>query len=293
MSVITKPMLAASIENLDDIQYPVLVTPKLDGVRCLKISGRAVTRAFKPVPNIFVREFIEANYPDGVDGELMTPSPVGTAFDAGPLMRHTGEPDFVFNCFDYVPRGDLLQPYESRMAVLKNLRLPRFATIIPELILCEAELLAVERKYLAAGYEGVMLRSPDGPYKCGRSTVREGYLLKLKRFADSEAVILDLYEQMHNANAAKQDAFGRTKRSSHKDNKIGKATLGAFLVRDVKTSVEFNIGTGMDDAFRAWAWHHPSKCIGKMAKYKSQSVGVKDAPRFPVWLGFRDDADMS
>ena len=88
--------------------------------------------------------------------------------------------------------------------------------------------------------------SPDGPYKCGRSTVREGYLLKLKRFADGEAVILGCCEQMHNANAAQQDAFGRTKRSSHKDNKIGKATLGA-----------------------------------------------KDAPRFPVWLGFRDAADTS
>jgi DNA ligase-1 len=292
--MITKPMLAASIENLDDIQYPVLCTPKLDGVRCLKINGRAVTRAFKPVPNAFVREFIEANYPDGVDGELMTPSPVGTAFDAGPLMHHTGEPDFVFNCFDYVPRGDLLQPYKSRITVVESLNLPKLMPVVPgSYIRREADLLAYEHRCLDAGYEGVMLRSPDGPYKCGRSTVREGYLLKLKRFADSEAVILGLYEQMHNANAAQQDAFGRTKRSSHKDNKIGKATLGAFFVRDVKTGIEFNIGTGMNDEFRAWAWQHPRECIDKICKYKSQSVGVKDAPRFPVWLGFRDAADMS
>jgi hypothetical protein len=53
------------------LPFPVLATPKLDGIRCLKLGGKALTRSFKPISNRFVREWIEANLPDGVDGELM------------------------------------------------------------------------------------------------------------------------------------------------------------------------------------------------------------------------------
>jgi DNA ligase-1 len=31
---------------------------------------------------------------------------------------------------------------------------------------------------------------------------------------------------------------------------------------------------------------------GKIAKYKHFEVGVKEAPRFPVFLGFRNPLDM-
>jgi len=37
-----------------------------------------------------------------------------------------------------------------------------------------------------------MLRHPQSPYKQGRSTPKEAYLLKVKRFSDGEAVIVDL-----------------------------------------------------------------------------------------------------
>jgi hypothetical protein len=37
-------------------------------------------------------------------------------------------------------------------------------------------------------------RSPHSPYKCGRSTEREAWLLKIKRFEDAEAVVLEPYE---------------------------------------------------------------------------------------------------
>lgn len=291
MTAITKPMLAGTVDDVTAIKYPVLCTPKLDGVRCLKVGGRALTRTFKPVPNKYVREFIEANYPDGVDGELMVPNSGGTAFDAGPLMRHKGEPTFTFYCFDYVVAG-LDVPYKTRMTALDVLVLPRLVRVMPKIVNNEVELLAYERECLTNSYEGIMLRSPNGPYKQGRSTAREGYLLKLKRFVDSEAIILACVEQLHNANAAQQDAFGRTKRSTHQENKIGKATLGAFAVRDLKTGIQFNVGTGMDDAFRTWAWKHQNECVGKTCKYKSQAIGAKDAPRFPVWLGFRDPIDI-
>lgn len=69
--MITKPMLASKCENPHLLPFPVLATPKLDGIRCLKIGGKALTRSLKPISNRFVREWIEDNLPDGVDGELM------------------------------------------------------------------------------------------------------------------------------------------------------------------------------------------------------------------------------
>jgi DNA ligase-1 len=51
--------------------------------------------------------------------------------------------------------------------------------------------------------------------------------------------------------------------------------------------VEFEIGTGMDDHTRAVLWRTPP--IGKQVKFKFQPTGIKDKPRFPVYLGIRED----
>ena len=55
-------------------------------------------------------------------------------------------------------------------------------------------------KNLDDGYEGLMLRAPDGPYKFGRSTVKENTLLKVKNFLDDEAEVIGFKEQTTNTN---------------------------------------------------------------------------------------------
>lgn len=149
-----------------------------------------------------------------------------------------------------------------------------------------------------------MLRDPLGPYKHGRSTLKEGYLLKLKRFTDAEAVIVGFEEQEQNCNKAKPDELGRQKRSTHKAGKFGKDTLGAFIVEPHPyTSLNqaaygtpekrFRIGTGvgLTIELRQRIWDDRASYLGKVVKYKYQEVGTKDAPRIPVWLGFRDERD--
>ena len=42
---IIKPMLAETCEELDSLTFPVLATPKLDGIRCLMVKGEAVIGA--------------------------------------------------------------------------------------------------------------------------------------------------------------------------------------------------------------------------------------------------------
>ncbi len=292
-SAIKKPMLAGKCECPEGLRFPVLATPKLDGIRCLKIDGQAVTRSFKPISNTFAREWIEANLPDGLDGELMLR---GGTFNAttSAIGRESGEPDFVFHMFDYVSEG-IDVPYTCRVKELQ--RLPQWEhveKVLPVTIKNADELAAYEEKFLAAGYEGVMVRDPAGPYKCGRSTEREGWLLKIKRFADAEAEVLEPYEGMSNQNEAERDAFGRTKRSLSKAGMVGRGELGGFIVRALDTGVEFRLGYnhvlgGID---RVSLWLKKEALVGRLVKFSHQPSGAKEAPRFPKFLGFREAWDL-
>lgn len=292
--MIVSPMLASALPSIDKVKYPVLCTPKLDGIRCLIINGQAVSRKFKPIPNNYIREQLKG-LPENLDGELITyTNGIRDNFNivSSKVMSEDGEPEFTYEVFDYV-KTNLTQNYQSRMFMLGILNLPEFCNkLLPIFIYDEQELLDYESKCLNEGYEGIMLRIPEGPYKCGRSTPKEAYLLKMKRFEDSEAIIIGFEERMHNTNEATKDAFGKTERSSHKDNMVPMGTLGSLRVRDIKTGKEFNIGTGFDDATRQWMWDNKEKLMGDIAKYKHQPSGSDELPRFPVFLGLRDKIDM-
>lgn len=304
-----KPMLSADIsDNLDKLVYPVYVSAKLDGIRCIIKDGRPVTRTLKPIPNRFVQNYLSSSLFQQLDGELI----VGEANDKNVMQKTTsgcmsfdGEPDFTFWVFDfyteldykYSKRLDMLREgftatFNSELARLQTY--PRLILLNQKLITNEQELLTFEQECLANGYEGVMLRNPNGLYKFGRSTVKEGYLLKLKRFQDSEALVIGAEELMHNANEATVDNLGHTKRSSQQSGKVPGDTLGALLVRDIATGIEFSIGTGFTAQQRdeLWQLHRAGALVGKFAKYKHFPSGVKQAPRFPVFLGFRSLIDF-
>ena len=104
--------------------------------------------------------------------------------------------------------------------------------------------------------------------------------------------IIGFDEEMFNGNEAQTNELGRTKRSSAKAGLLGKETLGAFRVRDVVSGVEFSVGTGLTAAERQRYWDGRGHLIGSLVKYKFFPVGVKVAPRHPVFLGFRDRSDL-
>ena len=281
-----KPMLAGKLESIEQVRFPVYATPKLDGIRCLIVNGVAVSRKLKPIPNHYIREKL-AGLPEGLDGELIVPG--GTFQDTtSAVMSHDGKPDFEYVVFDVVLDAD----YQARLFDLGLHDLPSFCTrLFPVQINTPMDLFVFEEQALAAGYEGVMLRSGDGPYKHGRSTVREGYLLKLKRFEDAEAAVVGFEEKLRNDNEQERDALGHAKRSHAKAGKVPVGTLGALHVRR-PDGVEFSIGSGFTDEFRARCWAERDSLIGRLAKYRHQPHGALDAPRFPVFLGFRSPEDL-
>ena len=48
------PMLASTYTG-EDLKFPVLVTPKIDGVRAIKLNGKLVSRSLKQIPNSFCK----------------------------------------------------------------------------------------------------------------------------------------------------------------------------------------------------------------------------------------------
>lgn len=296
-----KVMLAATIDSLTQLsgRYPLLGSPKLDGVRAVVVDGKLYSRNMKPIPNKFVQSALPLRAMNGWDGELIVgKAGAANAFNTtqSGVMSVDGEPDFTFYVFDYVPRHGDMQFMHRFMGLKDNVKLlgHKRVKLVPQTTLAdEFAVHQYEKLMLERGYEGVMLRTKHGIYKKGRSTMKEGHLMKLKQFLDSEAIVLGMVEQMENTNEAKRDELGRSKRSSHKSGKRPKGTLGAIQVRDVVTGVEFEIGTGFDDISRSklWAAREDSRTtiIGKTVKYKYQPAGVKEKPRFPVYIGLRLD----
>lgn len=283
-----QPMLA-SPADLEKLTFPLFASPKLDGIRAVVRDGRLLTRKLKLVPNRFIQQQLGVARLQGLDGELIVGSPTSkTCYldTSSGVMSHDGEPDYTFRVFDLWDDGG---GFGHRIRSLKNWDFAHTRIVQHEHVKVADldELLAYETAKLNEGYEGLILRSLDGPYKFGRSTAREGWMLKLKRFEDSEAEIIGIVEEMHNTNEAAKDELGRTKRSKAQAGLVGKGTMGALKVRDIHHGWEFEIGTGFTAAQRAQAWK-----LGSIVKYKFFPIGMKDVPRHPVYLGPRSKLDL-
>jgi DNA ligase 1 len=307
MGTTFRPMKGDALEEADiaNIKFPVAASYKLDGFRVIARDGKPLTSALKLHGNLHIQKMFEqhALVLEGLDGELVVGEPNDpNVFDntSGPVRRAEGEPDFTFWVFDL---WNSTAGYENRLKMLQETQsvlgslLPSFVQLVPVALIRNAEELAsFEARTLELGYEGVMLRSLDGPYKYGRSTVKEGYLLKLKRFADAEAIIIGFEESQQNNNEATKDNFGRTKRSAHKANKVGKGTLGKFLLRGVNgqfAGVEFSCATGCLTAPEKQAiWDDRASWINTHITYEFLKIGSKDKPRHPKFMRRRELMDF-
>lgn len=288
---IFKPMLSGKAD-LAALQFPLLASRKLDGIRAVIRDGRVLSRTLKEIPNKFVQAMLGHERFEGHDGELLV-GPMN-ATDVylrtnSAVMSVSGEPNFTFAVFDSTLHPE--QPFRERLPLQEFITdryqvVPLQHTQIHSL----EELLAYQEQVLAEGYEGVMLRDADAPYKHGRSTTREGYLLKLKNYETDEAVVVGVLEALRNDNPATRDALGHTVRSSHAENKVGKNVLGALVVKCIHTGVEFQVGSGFDDEQRKILWDNPP--IGRIISYNHFPHGRKTAPRHPTWKGFRDEIDL-
>jgi DNA ligase 1 len=304
-----KPNLAEQAD-IPSLRFPLIASPKLDGIRATvhEIDGHPtfMSRSMKPIPNNFIQGWAVAKpWLLGLDGELIVgaPNDANTFRTTTSIVMSNDKAAFAFDyhVFDhYATAGDYRARLTAAVAQLKghkNLGLG-FAKIVPCVVIHDqGQLDAYEVQCLDQGYEGVMTRAPERPYKQGRSTAKEQGLLKVKRSSDMEAEVVGFEEQMHNTNEkVTNEHTGRSKRGSTAAGLIGKNTLGALtVVGRTKGSrfegITFSVGTGLDDAERAAIWKDPETYRGLLAKVSFFAIGSVDKPRHPVFLGWRSVLD--
>lgn len=166
--------------------------------------------------------------------------------------------ELMFLVFD-APAHDA--PFEERLAFVKRsleAQKPPYAKH-HEHVRCESvehlrtELARVE----ALGGEGLMLRKPGSRYEVGRSST----LLKVKSFKDAAARVVD-----HVAGAGRH-----------------KGRLGALVV-EMEDGTRFSVGTGFSDEER----RNPPD-VGAIITFRYQELSEGGVPRFPSYVGVRDD----
>lgn len=321
-----KPHLACDLEE-DKVKFPVVAMPKIDGVRGLNLTGDITGRSLKPFKNNFIAECFSNEALLGVDGELA----LGDWTDArlcsnttGFVNRKTakeGKPtrsnDLVWWAFDYIGPATVHLPYIERLEALTvahqvgDWRKLFNVSLVPwKLVHSLEELLAFEDECLDAGFEGVIVRDPQGLHKSGRATVRGGTYLRIKRFIDFEGVIENLTEAKENQNEAKVNELGRTERSTHQENMVPKGMVGMIQMRALADVVHngkvliakgqlVDVGPGNmlhDQRVKAWedfVNKTEDSLVGQIGKGKFFGHGQKDKPRFPTFIGVRSDEDMS
>jgi len=293
-----KPMLASDAV-LENIVFPVLASPKLDGIRATNVPGLGfVTRSLKQVPNANIQQLFNRPELAYLDGELIVGDP--TAPDVfrsttSVVMSHSKPAEnATFYVFDHVQHPDATFSVRHELMQLMGWKYGADVRLVEQLLMANMdELLTYETEMLERGYEGVMIRSPHGRYKYGRSTAKEGILLKVKQFKDAEATIIGFVERMRNDNEATTNELGRTERSSHKANLVGRGDLGAFVVDFGGIRFQIGTGIGLDDYWRGYIFQNQAEFLGKTLTFKYLDVGVKDAPRHPVAKWTRSKEDMS
>lgn len=293
-----RPMLAATVADVASLRWPLLASPKLDGIRAIVRGGVVVSRNLKPIPNRHVQALFGRREYESLDGELLVGDPTDPRAFLGTtsgVMSRDGEPDVFFHVFDCCREPG--RPYHERLGMARDLVTGSGRSLIVEqtVVTSVEEVNAYEAAQLALGYEGVMLRDARSPYKNGRGTLSKQDLMKLKQFEDAEAVVEGFEELLHNSNEASTSALGLTERGHSKDGMVGMGTLGALRVvgRGGRwDGVRFNVGSGFDAATRAAIWADRTGWEGRLVKFKFFPIGSKEAPRFPIFLGERhpDDA---
>lgn len=277
------------LEAMKSLEYPVLVSTKVDGIRAVRTTDLYSVR-MKLIPNISIRRRSMV-LPYGFDMELYNPELTYSEINSIVMSEEHPDSDKIqFHILDWYSN----MPYEDRCESITRLLNtkecngmvwsdPRFeqATFNYNLF----QLFSVGE---ALGSEGICFRTPSSPYKQGRSTLTEQYLVKLCRYIRAEVIIVGFLESKENTNSAGTSNIGLMERSHRKSGMVGKETLGALLVED-KDGRTYKVGTGFSEKLREEIWMNQSSWLGKRITEKHKPHGEKDNPRHPVFVGLREE----
>lgn len=320
-----QPMLAPSYSPLtypkflEEIEYPVLLSPKVDGIRnivkhaermdfdsdlnpiSLGFHNVCFSKSLTRLPSRQVQEsfsgFLE------LDGELT----VGPETDTDLCNRTQSyvmsddkpAENLAFRVFDCADTNLKDEDFELRLEHARGL-IDEYRLVYPDsnVSIIEHEwcdnlddLLIAEERWLAMGYEGVMGRNPFGRYKQGRGTWREKLNFKLKRFEDTEGVLVGLEEGSTNTNPDMRNNMGFAKRSFAKDGLFPSGMVGVLIV-NVDGMIARVAPGELKHPERVDMLKNPERYLQRTLTFRHFPHGAKDTFRQAKFANWRDKRTM-
>jgi DNA ligase-1 len=265
------PMLAHDYNKRGkSIIFPCLAQRKLDGVRCLAISGRGLfSRNGKQQSNHLKHIIDEVNtLPSGtiLDGELYSDTLTFQEI-VGLVKKETLRNDDyekinkIYLCvYDTIKDGNNMERNTWLSALFTTNSFHSLRLL--ESVMCESHdaLKTLHDNYVSTGYEGLILRNLNGVYKIGH---RSTDLQKYKEFEDSEYTVIGFKE---GDGVEKGCVLWICKTTDGKE----------FAVRPRGTHAERKI-----------ALESASSMIGQPLTVRYQELTDDGIPRFPVGIAFR------
>lgn len=279
----------------EELVFPLLCSPKYDGVRCMVRESVCLSRTGKLLPSLQVQDdFWRFEH---FDGELVEGNPTDNNVynrTQSHVMSYEKPGDVRFYVFDYIHPSYLDKAFHERLDILEEI----WPSNELNLFLVEQkyidnieELFEYEEKCLEEGFEGIMMRNPVAHYKQGRATFKNQIIWKLKRFQDDEGLIIGFEEGSINNNIQERDELGYAKRSVSKKGLLPASTVGRFIVLYDDEEISVSPGT-FTHRERELIWNNREQYLGSWLKFRFMKYGMKDKPRYPRALGIRDDGDM-
>lgn len=295
-----KPMLAPNEQpNLENIQYPMFASFKLDGIRCIFKDGEMLSRSLKPIRNKKLQEkfqFLKDMSKNiGIfDGELYAHDLTFQEITHFVMTEDIGEEqlpnDLKFYCFDYYGGEDCVNRlFKDRIDNYNRVLSKYDACVCVEQFKVNSknDVDLLFEKALELGYEGLILKHPDSLYKFGRGTFKEGSIYKVKPFKTYDLPILDVYERMENVGESKINELGYKQKEKHNDDMKPTGIAAGFLTEFNDKPMKVTL-TGTEE-FRKEIWNNKESYIGKVMEIKGMEVGSKDVLRHPIFVRFRLD----
>lgn len=312
-----KPQLAPNQQpNLEDLNYPLLVSYKMDGIRCIIKEGKILSRSLKPIQNKQLKEKLEPlrKYSEVngliIDGEIFSPNltfqeivsfVMTQDFEDKKSVKKFGKvmeiPDHLkFYCFDCITNNDYEVSFKDRFinSGLVVDQFPLIAELIEhKLVNNKSEVEEYFNKALNNGYEGLIIRNPESKYKYGRGSLKEGIIFKFKPFVSIDSLITGVVQATEvDPNAEKTiNELGRSVTSKKKSDRCLIEKASGFYV-DYKGK-QLKVPLKMTDEEKEYVWKNQNEFIGKYLEYEFMEIGMKEGglPRIPKMIRVREDKD--
>ena len=273
----------------DRVKYPCYLQPKLDGVHLIAVwvGGRVdlYLRGIKrEIDQAHIREALapvisasewESFY---ITGEMWTPGINRQEItSAVTVQTDSGQKKIIFNVFD-VFSVDYPLPFEERyklaIKLVREAKSPYIKLVRAEIVRSRGEIENIFKEYVSAGYEGAIIRDPDGLYEFGLSReIRSYSAMKMKLRPDFEFEITGFKEGV----GKNRGLIIFTAITSQK--------FFEEFCDAVKPEVrEFSVSPSWTEIERREAYTHGDDYIGKFATISFDSVSTDCIPVQPVLL---------